>query len=483
MAAGGVSFRATRIRPVAARNFADAEMIHRQMAVVLLWLALAPSVGAAQSWPSWSAIQPLHADIRGWRQTSTITEIVFRATELCVHHTQAGRWPVRVLDGTAGEGNPWVFAAAGGQWYGATSGWLRPGQVCKGVTRTGAASIGGSTKAPPLETWTPAVGELVCFAVSTFARDATRSSNERSDLVCTPWGTNWSRAERPPPHPGSDAWRDRGPILDVGPRGHGAISPTYLRRVGDELQLFHIAARGDRPDGGPAERWLHLSVSPDGGATWLHAGRVLTWSPRGNEEEGIFSASPTYFSAVTAATATTDDVWSDIRRRDNGALVLDHADRAVWGWGDELFVLDELPDRSVLYIAKGYETQWGLGRAYPDGRTDALVASGPEVVGGGAVGWTVVLARGLDVGGAVLEWYDARQGFAAPLRTDQLGARHVAPYFDGRTWWLYGRLPESDVIRRWELTDPAALPPPEGVDDDPLDPGPAPTSRPTSPGA
>jgi hypothetical protein len=61
---------------------------------------------------------------------------------------------------------------------------LRPGQVCKGIT---AANIGGHIKQSPLANWRPRSGEQVGFMVSTLARDANRTSNERTNVVLVRW--------------------------------------------------------------------------------------------------------------------------------------------------------------------------------------------------------------------------------------------------------------------------------------------------------
>ena len=131
-----------------------------------------------------SQVTWLHADISGWAQTSTVTNVQISSRDICVKHTMAGKWPVFVNNGTAAEGNPWVFAQIGGQWYGATYEWLRPGQECKGVTQT---NIGPHTKQSPLSSWVPQSGETVGFAMATRSRDNKRTSNERTNVVLVTW--------------------------------------------------------------------------------------------------------------------------------------------------------------------------------------------------------------------------------------------------------------------------------------------------------
>ena len=134
-----------------------------------------------------SQIQWLHANISDWTVSSTVTGVTFPSAgvDMCIFHTQAGKWPVYVDFGVAGEGNPWVFANINGQWYGGTFEWLRPGQQCKVViTRE---NIGGHVKQSPLSSWVPQSGESVGFAMSTPARSNLRTSNERSNIVLATW--------------------------------------------------------------------------------------------------------------------------------------------------------------------------------------------------------------------------------------------------------------------------------------------------------
>lgn len=122
----------------------------------------------------------LHADISNWAVTSVVNNVEITGSNICIDHTKAGQWPE--IDFV--EGNPWVFANIDGQWYGGTYEWLRPGQICKGIT---ADTIGGHVKEHPMEDWVPRSGELVGFAVSTHARFGGVSSNERSNIVLVIW--------------------------------------------------------------------------------------------------------------------------------------------------------------------------------------------------------------------------------------------------------------------------------------------------------
>jgi hypothetical protein len=133
------------------------------------------------------AVEWLHADVSGWRVSSQITDITITSDEICIYHTKSGRWPSYTQDGVVAEGNPWVLANVGGKWYASTYEYLKVGQTCKHIERRGEWGIGAHTKREPLESWVPRKGELVGFMVSTPARDSTRTSNERSNIVMVRW--------------------------------------------------------------------------------------------------------------------------------------------------------------------------------------------------------------------------------------------------------------------------------------------------------
>ena len=131
-----------------------------------------------------STVTWVHSNPSGFAQTSTITNVTV-GPPLCIRHTKAGGWPVVTVGGTPLEGNPWVFANIGGKWYAGTYEWLRPGQVCKGIT---AGNIGPHIKQAPMTNWRPRSGDRVGFMVSTPARfgpDGPRQ--ERSNVVMVTW--------------------------------------------------------------------------------------------------------------------------------------------------------------------------------------------------------------------------------------------------------------------------------------------------------
>jgi hypothetical protein len=119
-------------------------------------------------------------DIASFRVTSQVTSVTISTRQICIYHTKSGQWPVR--DGN--EGNPWVAAYVNGQLHAGTYEWLRPGQVCKGITKD---NIGPHVKMGPLANWRPRQGETLYFFVSTQSRLSSRSTNERAEPFEVVW--------------------------------------------------------------------------------------------------------------------------------------------------------------------------------------------------------------------------------------------------------------------------------------------------------
>lgn len=135
-----------------------------------------------------STVTYLHRNIADWPITSRVTSVTIRGNGICVYHTGAGRFPTSKL-GNPGEeidieGNVWVFAEFGTQWYGATWDWMRPGQQCKSETTS---SLGPEQirRSPMDSTWQPQSGDTLCFAVSARARDNVVAGRERTNIACT----------------------------------------------------------------------------------------------------------------------------------------------------------------------------------------------------------------------------------------------------------------------------------------------------------
>ncbi len=82
-------------------------------------------------------------------------------------------------------GNAWVFAQIDGAWYATTWEWLRPGQTSK--TTNPLQGGKGYIQHEPVRSWRPQSGELIGLMVSTPARTAERTINERSNVSLVVW--------------------------------------------------------------------------------------------------------------------------------------------------------------------------------------------------------------------------------------------------------------------------------------------------------
>jgi hypothetical protein len=131
--------------------------------------------------------------VASWPITSTLTSVTVAESELCTYHSMSGQWPTVPFFGDPEnpiEGNQWLFANIGGQWYGGAGEWLRPGQQCKIVD---ARNIGPdefyNDSDEPLHSWIPSSGELVGVMVSTPARayPDMATLNQRSNVILVPW--------------------------------------------------------------------------------------------------------------------------------------------------------------------------------------------------------------------------------------------------------------------------------------------------------
>lgn len=130
------------------------------------------------------------AGIVSWPVASTITRTSQGNGELCIWHSQLGRWPLGPFFGDAGtlvEGNQWIFANIGGKWYAGAGDWYRPGQACKSVD---AQSIGRDAfDKEPLHSWVPRPGEVFGVMSSTPARvwPDMRTLDVRTNIVMMRW--------------------------------------------------------------------------------------------------------------------------------------------------------------------------------------------------------------------------------------------------------------------------------------------------------
>ncbi|MCK5217163.1 MAG: hypothetical protein KAJ93_05215 [Methanosarcinales archaeon] len=183
--------------------------------------------------------------------------------------------------------------------------------------------------------------------------------------------------------PGESEWEDQGIILKAGDPGswdfrlNGMISPCLIIKKNGTYFLYYVGSDGDRGhphnDGGPRHRKLGVATSSDGINFVKYSGNpILTFSPNGNEEEGIFSAGGflddsgeiiLYYGAMDAGSSKSTSVDGDIRLAvSNDGFdftdikdVVSHSDSSVWGFGDELFPL------GAFYADEKYHVYYTLG--------------------------------------------------------------------------------------------------------------------------
>lgn len=145
------------------------------------------------------------ADISGWPVTASLSVSV-SGNSINLNYDRANTWPNVYYQMFAPDpvvGNAWVVAWRNGAWHASTFEWLRPGQTSKGLDNLIGAD---GTLVSPLGNFSPRVGELYGFVVSTPARGGNRGPiNERSNVallvwpgpVCTSTGT--TPGGTPPP--------------------------------------------------------------------------------------------------------------------------------------------------------------------------------------------------------------------------------------------------------------------------------------------
>lgn len=134
-----------------------------------------------------SSVVWLSANISGWAQTATLQASVSGGT-LRLNYDKAREWPTartRASDGGPLNGNCWIFVNVNGVWHASTFDWMRSGQTSKPVNSV--RGTGGHIPRAPLNTFTPRSGETYGFMVSTPARGAERTINERSNVSMVVW--------------------------------------------------------------------------------------------------------------------------------------------------------------------------------------------------------------------------------------------------------------------------------------------------------
>lgn len=126
----------------------------------------------------------LHPNISGWPVTAKLNAEV-KGANIVLDYDKADTWPVlrmKAKDGGDLVGNCWAVFEYEGRMVAAAWDWMRKGQRSKATSSLKAAEghIPGIASS-----WLPRSGQRIGFMVSTAARGAERSANERSNLVWT----------------------------------------------------------------------------------------------------------------------------------------------------------------------------------------------------------------------------------------------------------------------------------------------------------
>jgi hypothetical protein len=281
--------------------------------------------------------------------------------------------------------------------------------------------------------------------------------------------------------PDQSDWTDRGVVLTAGPVGSwdtrlfGARTPATVIRKGGIYFLYYIGADGTRSDTGPSHRALGVATSSDGINFTKYAGNpVLTFLPNNDEEEGIQCATALlydgtiylYYGALIDINYPSEFVNEDVRlaTSTNGysfidqGIVLDHSDRSVWGYGDELYPVAAFKcgdTWNLYYTVKSAAAGWhnDLGRAWGSSSTnlsnsEAVLTSGSYVIDGSGPAFIsadqIALFVTRDYAKFEMEVRTASTGFpgslSAPVETysfDDVGNNAVFLDEDTNTWFLY----------------------------------------------
>lgn len=241
--------------------------------------------------------------------------------------------------------------------------------------------------------------------------------------------------------PQQEDWIDHGKIIDSGSEGDwdlylwGGFANSVVKKDG-VYYLYYQGSNGyDEDEGTVTYRAIGVATSEDGISFSKYQNNpVLGWFPHNQLEEGAVSAGASlstqgevvlYYGANTWISGS--QVNADVRlalstdglKFGDAGKVLDHKDRSIWGWGDELFPIIGFADNGrwfVYYIPNGVPQTGLLGVAWGNEK-DQLENSAAALSGGKFVpvwgpGGLANIGRGSHVlftsnlrapGGAVIE--------------------------------------------------------------------------------
>jgi hypothetical protein len=204
-------------------------------------------------------------------------------------------------------------------------------------------------------------------------------------------------------------WVDCGPIFSAGAEGAwdyylwGGFASTVVKKDG----IFYLYYQGsdgyDDIEHTVTWRSIGVATSSDGfNFNKYEHNPILTWFPRNNLEEGAVSGGAfidatgeiaIYYGAnrwIGGSEVNADGrlaISTDGFNFTDMGVVLDHGNRAVWGWGDELFPVIGFHDNGrwfTYYIPNGVPQRGQLGVAWGNSR-DQLTNSAAARSGASAI--------------------------------------------------------------------------------------------------
>ncbi len=128
----------------------------------------------------------LHTNVSSWPVTNTL-KVSTGGGVICMNVDGRQSWPTVGIPHHSGtknvevNANGWIFAYHNGKWYGATWEWWAPNTTCKPMHEM------APRKAPPLNTWEPASGEVFYVMMSGLARGSERNVSKRTNIVKIVW--------------------------------------------------------------------------------------------------------------------------------------------------------------------------------------------------------------------------------------------------------------------------------------------------------
>jgi len=195
-------------------------------------------------------------------------------------------------------------------------------------------------------------------------------------------------------------WTDHGIIFTAGDSGtwdhllYGGFAGTSIKKEGVYYLYYQGAYDYDEKYGTVRYRSIGLATSSDGITFEKYIRNpILEWSPKGFLEEGAVSNAVILDSAknflMFYGANTAVDEWqinADTRLAfsENGleftdqGIVLNHRDKNVWGWGDELFAVNAIyfmGNYYVYYIINGTMYDEHVGVSWGD-KPDKLSKNG-----------------------------------------------------------------------------------------------------------